>query len=438
MSTTQERPYAAPGGLTARAALVRRLITLDRWFARSLGVPSEIRQDDVDAFDHWLARENGYGMMLVIAAATGLTLLLMFVGLSSITRSIGGRWFESFGQQIFWLGSSLAAFMVISTPWTVGDLWLSHRKYAGGFRRFIQRVRQARGLRDRKAILIQLGSGGAFGAVVGFLVARSASGQPAGRGDFLLEASSLFAALLVVYGMLLLMTYALIDATVAIRDRIMAAEYARQQAELQSSEVRRKLLESRILMLQAQIEPHFLFNTLGAVQQLAATDPPRAERLTADLIAFLRATLGQIRREQASVGSELAVVRHYLAVMRQRLGARLDVDLAGDDGALDLAVPPAMLLTLVENAVKHGIEPSRSGGRIAVRCRRTDADLVLEVADTGVGMSETPGNGVGLSNVRERLLLSFGDAAALELEENEPSGVIARIRLPLAGRTITA
>ena len=187
-------------------------------------------------------------------------------------------------------------------------------------------------------------------------------------------------------------------------------------------------------MLQLQIEPHFLFNTLGSAQQLAERGAPEAARLISNLIRFLRAATPSMRNEATTLSQEAALIEAYLEIMQRRLGARLAYQVVVPVALANTALPPGMLITLVENAIKHGIEPSPEGGRIEVRAEGGASGIVvLTVADTGAGLDggSQPGQGIGLSNVRERLALLYGGAAALELEGNEPRGFIARIRLPV-------
>jgi sensor histidine kinase YesM len=205
------------------------------------------------------------------------------------------------------------------------------------------------------------------------------------------------------------------------------------QRDAERDRLARELSESNLRVLRAQIEPHFLFNTLGAVQQLARHGAPRAAELTANLIAFLRASLGDMRSDQVSLSAEFGLVESYLKVMQARLGERLRFSLALPPALEQVPVPSMILLTLAENAVKHGIEPALRGGDIAVSAEVDGAVLRLSVRDGGVGMSIEAGNGagsgMGLQNVRDRLRLAYGGAAALALEDLDP-GLLAEITIP--------
>ena len=201
------------------------------------------------------------------------------------------------------------------------------------------------------------------------------------------------------------------------------------QAEAERERLARELSESQLRLLRAQIEPHFLFNTLGAVQQLAQHGAPRAAVLTANLIAFLRSSMSDMRSEQVSLATEFALVESYLKVMQVRLGERLRYTLALPRALEEVRVPSMILLTLAENAIKHGIEPALRGGEVALSAE-TDGDMLrIRVQDGGVGMSTTPGAGTGLDNVRHRLKLAYGEAAGLALQEGDP-GLVADITIP--------
>jgi signal transduction histidine kinase len=202
------------------------------------------------------------------------------------------------------------------------------------------------------------------------------------------------------------------------------------QHEAERERLARELSESQLLLLRAQIEPHFLFNTLGAVQQLAEQGAPRAAELTANLITFLRASLAEMRSEQVTLRQEFALVEAYLQVMKARLGDRLRFTLDLPDALAQLQMPGMLVLTLAENAIKHGIEPSLRGGAVTISALQLDGMARIRVEDGGVGLSAQPGDGMGLENVRRRLQLAYGDAASLTLTDAE-QGAIADIIVPI-------
>ena len=213
------------------------------------------------------------------------------------------------------------------------------------------------------------------------------------------------------------------------REYEMLTTHLQMQAE--QERLARQLSETRLRLLQAQIEPHFLFNTLGAVQQLAQTESPRAADLTANLITFLRASLGDMRTEQVTLQAELALIEAYLKVMKTRLADRLQFNLTLPPTLADIRIPSMLVLTLVENAIKHGIEPALRGGTIDVVVTDQGTQYQIEVRDTGAGESLPTTLGVGLSNLKERVQLAYGTSGSFTLQTLEPSGMLATLRLPL-------
>ena len=199
--------------------------------------------------------------------------------------------------------------------------------------------------------------------------------------------------------------------------------------------------------LQAQIEPHFLYNTLANLQLLIRQDSARADAMTGHLIDYLRARLPLMRAHSTPLAGEFELVRSYLEVLKIRMGSRLRLRLDLPDDCAQARVPPLVVMTLVENAIKHGLEPKRGGGCIAVSAERNGDWITVHVADTGVGFGgavgashsngDTAGTGVGLVNIQERLRLSHPDArdasgqgARVELLNNVPQGVIAVLHIP--------
>jgi sensor histidine kinase YesM len=173
-----------------------------------------------------------------------------------------------------------------------------------------------------------------------------------------------------------------------------------------------------------------LFNTLASVQDLAEGKAPEAAALTRQLIAFLRAGLAGLRDDTTTLAREFDMAAAFLTIMQTRMGERLSFELQLPDTLADEAVPPAMLISLVENAIKHGLEPALDGGHMRISARRDGATLTVEVSDTGVGLGApvTGSSGsVGLANIRERLAAIYGEDATLSVRENMPHGVIASL-----------
>ncbi|HTA65380.1 MAG TPA: histidine kinase [Xanthomonadaceae bacterium] len=201
--------------------------------------------------------------------------------------------------------------------------------------------------------------------------------------------------------------------------------------ELERSEFERKQTDARLRLLQAQVEPHFLFNTLANVRELVDSGSPQASSVLDNLIAYLRAAVPRLHGPATTFAQEIDLVRAYLEVMHMRMPDRLQFTLHADDAALPMDCPPMTLLTLVENAVRHGIDPSEEGGRIEVRVRLQDGRCRADVIDTGMGLGHSSeGLGTGLSNLRERLQLAFGGDAQLRLSPLQPHGVCAELDFP--------
>ncbi|HXD05797.1 MAG TPA: sensor histidine kinase [Burkholderiaceae bacterium] len=208
---------------------------------------------------------------------------------------------------------------------------------------------------------------------------------------------------------------------------------AAQATEMAESEaLKRQVVEARMAAMQAQVEPHFLFNTLASIDHLIETDPPRASLMQKNLIALLRASMPTMRDSATNLGRELAVIRPYLEILKVRMEDRLETRIDVPEGLMSAEFPPMMLQSLVENAIKHGLEPKPEGGRLTVRAEIVHGKLSVSVIDTGLGFGKaaTAGTGVGLANIRERLQMHYGNKAQLRIAANEPSGTAVTIVVP--------
>jgi sensor histidine kinase YesM len=206
---------------------------------------------------------------------------------------------------------------------------------------------------------------------------------------------------------------------------------AREQLKVVSSE--KQLMQAQMRMLQAQIEPHFLFNTLATIQSLIGRSPEKANLMMDNFIAYLRESLSASRAQVGTVKQEFDLLRHNLELLKIRMGDRLqfELDVADDLGRAPLA--PMLLQPIVENAIKHGLEPKVEGGTVRVSARRDGAHMVLAVADSGLGFSDhadSSGSGVGLTNLRERLAVLYDGLATLTVADANP-GTETTIRVPL-------
>ena len=362
---------------------------------------SDLERQDVKAFDHWFYRQRGWRWALALCAVATLAA----VGASRLPIDM------AFGE-----AALLFNFFAFLLAWVGLTAWFGFRKFQGKMLRTV-------------VVTIALAL---LGAGVGATIASLARGRD--PLVWFTNGSTLrhIVTAVLAFGFL----YTGVVATIAtLRNRQYVARSARLEAEARQSELKRRLAESQLRMMQLQIEPHFLFNTLGSAQQLAEKGAPDAARLLALLIRFLRAATPALREDTTTLGADAAQASAYLAIMQTRLPGRLDYRVDVPPALADRALPPGMLITLVENAIKHGIEPTPAGGTVTVSARESERDgarvLVLTVADTGAGLGAgAPGQGIGLANIRERLALIYGGRAALELEENAPHGFVARLALP--------
>ena len=203
-----------------------------------------------------------------------------------------------------------------------------------------------------------------------------------------------------------------------------------QRVELDRIALNRRMLEAQLQVMEAQIEPHFLFNTLATVKRLYRSEPKSGERMLERLRHYLAHALPQIRNQETTLGGEFELVRSYLDVLQVRMGERLAFSVDVPETLAREPFPPMMLITLVENAIKHGLGPLPEGGRIDVAARTADGILQVRVADDGAGFHTSSGSGIGLANIRSRLAALYGGRAGLTLESNEPRGVVSVIVVP--------
>jgi hypothetical protein len=250
-----------------------------------------------------------------------------------------------------------------------------------------------------------------------------------GLGDFLMQ-----------------FTFAWIFASALLKFTYKGTQQAQRQAAratetAEAESLKRQVVEARMAAMQAQVEPHFLFNTLASIDHLIETDPARASTMQKNLIALLRASMPTMREAAGGdgkgsgvreLGREIAVIRPYLEILKVRMEERLTTEVAVPEGLMSAEFPPMMLQTLVENAIKHGLEPKPEGGHLRVAAEIVHGKLQMTVADTGLGFGRaaTAGTGVGLANIRERLQLLYGPKASLTVAENSPSGTLVTITVP--------
>jgi signal transduction histidine kinase len=220
--------------------------------------------------------------------------------------------------------------------------------------------------------------------------------------------------------------------TRAITRRV-AERRRNEKAVAAQTAVEKELTVAKLSLLHAQVEPHFLYNTLASAQLLTRSDPTRADEMLGHLIQYLRHSLPRTQDEVSTLGAELERAVAYLEILKIRMGARLDVQIDVPEALRPTPLPPMMLQTLVENAIKHGLEPRTGGGTVWIRARAGEDTVAVTVADDGDGFNAaTSGTGIGLKNVRERLQLRYGERAALAVVANFPAGVAATITVPAA------
>jgi sensor histidine kinase YesM len=229
---------------------------------------------------------------------------------------------------------------------------------------------------------------------------------------------------------------AIVGAIVYLRAQHVAVANRRLTSEKNESDVSRQLTETRLRLLQAQIEPHFLFNTLASAQQLAHKGAPDAAKLIGHLVRFLRMSIPSMRDDKGALKREFEQINAYLAIMQTRMGERLTYSVNAPPEVEDFSLPPALVMTLVENAIKHGIEPAACGGQVNVSAARIGDFIRITVADSGVGFTSTEskdvGGGLGLSNIAQRLQAIYGDRAHVNLTQAQPHGCVATLDLPVS------
>jgi hypothetical protein len=225
----------------------------------------------------------------------------------------------------------------------------------------------------------------------------------------------------------------LISKAMLTRQRAAETRTVLANSEAERARLSKEMVETRLAMMQAQIEPHFLFNTMASVQHLIEVDPPKAAGLQRNLIRYLRAAVPSMRETGTTLDREIKLVSAYLGICKARMEGRLEYSIDVSATAARATFPTMVLTTLVENAVKHGLEQKPEGGSIRIFAEAQEGRLRVVVADTGIGFSSTPGAGVGLANIRERLKLLYGGRASMVIQPNQP-GTLVSIEIPLRNK----
>ncbi|MCK5099400.1 MAG: histidine kinase [Desulfobacteraceae bacterium] len=214
------------------------------------------------------------------------------------------------------------------------------------------------------------------------------------------------------------------------------AKFQDYETQLQTEKIKRLTLEKQsvleeLKMLQAQIEPHFLFNTLSNLKSLLEEDVKKGKLMLDELNGFLKISLQRTRQETISLSQELELVKHYLNIYKIRMEERLVYEIIADKEIKNISLSPLIIQPLVENAIKYGLEPKIEGGKIKIKCSIKDNFLIIEIADTGCGLDTNSEIGIGINNVSQRLNNLYGSEAKLTVKENSPCGTKAVIKVPL-------
>ena len=371
--------------------------------ARNLAKLTPVERADLLAFDAAFKKRLWRNIFLFIA---------IWLAMAVLSKLALGR--------IGWFGASmLSGLVLISLTFTLTGAWFGPSRFKIGV----------------KSLAVFLGMA-ITGAVVGGIAAKLAL-----TGDLstVLAQFVPVAPQILIGGLITGLVYAVLMVSIVQYRR---TQLQRNNADLarlaQQERMRRQLADARLKLMQAQVEPHFLFNTLASVQQLAESKAPEAAQLTAQLITFLRAGLASLREDTTTLAREFKAIDAYLMIMKTRMQDRLAFELDLPDALAEISMPPAMLISLVENAIKHGLEPNPDGGKISVMARLENERLRLTVSDTGLGLGHSTakaGGGVGLDNIRQRLRAIFANDARLTVAENVPHGFVAVIDIPLHGKT---
>ena len=281
-------------------------------------------------------------------------------------------------------------------------------------------------VRDRSAVLrgIAVLAAIAFGAVGGMAIAAVFIRIP---GDALVTNSMFLWQVLgisILFGMII--TYFFHS-----KEKLSATRQLAQEEHIKRLSSEKLALEADLRRLQAQVEPHFLFNTLSNIVSLMDTDPARAKSMQMDLIRYLRTALGRSRDRDTTLGQEAELMRAYLDIFKIRMGERLHYSIEVPDRLKKLPLSPMLLQPLVENALLHGVEPKIEGGAIRICADEAGGIVTIEVSDTGNGLAAHRRPGVGLTNVAKRLEQLYGDKGRLVVRENRPCGVSVVVEMPM-------
>jgi len=362
----------------------------DGWAAKRL---SAEEMDEALALDRMIKR-NGWPILGGYLAATGV-LTLLLLGIKPTLSVV-----ETF---------VLANILVVSLVVGLIGAWFGHRRHG------------KRALWKVAVIVIGIT---AAGAMVGAFVGKASKGTPLHEIGMAELVRMLSIGLLTGIGVA-----SIVVAAIWLRNRESAAREAALAADAERERLEKRNREAELRLLQAQVEPHFLFNTLANLRHLVQKGSDDALPMLDHLIDYLRTALPGIREESSTVGREAALARAYLEIIRIRMGGDLTFAIDVPAGLADRVVPPLMLMTLVENAVKHGIAPA-GRGHVGLSAASADGRLTVLVEDDGRGLADDMKPGVGLANVRERIATLYGPDATLDLRDREGGGAVSILTIP--------
>jgi len=215
-----------------------------------------------------------------------------------------------------------------------------------------------------------------------------------------------------------------------IYEKYLAFKFSASEEKFKRTVLEKEKLNADLKLLQAQVEPHFLFNTLSNILSLLEHEPETGKKMLENLTQYLRTSLIQSRKPANRLGDEIDMIQTYLDIYQIRMGKRLSYEIQVQENVRDLEIPPMVLQPLVENAIKHGLEPKIQGGKITIRAGLENNVLTLEIADTGMGITEKSDIGIGTGNIQKRLASLFGDRASLSFEDMTPAGLKAIVEIP--------
>jgi len=371
----------------------------DRWAQPHYARMEPAVREQAELMDRFLYSGRGLGVWLGMAGSVlGTTLGLRHAGLSTPAALL------------------LALAIWVGLPLSLMAAWLVPAKFAGPTLR-----------RKLPWILAMALLGGLAGFVVGHVGKHGSMDLDRLLDALWRGAAVLVPAVLAGAAGFLFLTWGVAQT----RRQMLEREVERERLARERDTAARHAAEARLKLLQAQIQPHFIFNTLSAAQHWVDSGDVRGGPLLRSLTAFLRGSTEALGRDEVTLAEEAAMVRHYLAIMQARLGARLHAEVDVEPQVADERLPPGLVLTLVENAVEHGIAPSLAGGSLAVRaCADGDAGVV-RVSDSAGALPAGWAEGVGIANCRERLRQRFGERAALTVQLDAEGGTVATLRWPL-------